>query len=183
MSLISNTTPINAGITWTSPVENVNRATQITGSVFSDQSGTFTVAQGGDGINFDAITTYPISANIGSAIEVDVVSQFFQVSFHNTSITNQTALRIFIDIRDPYGFFLAAASAPSAGGAWAVLFQNSSGVYQYVGRFDGADGLSANGSAAVATGKSGQYASFPVDDATVSIETLISTTEHSIASF
>lgn len=182
MALITNTTPINAGITWTSSVQSLNRATQITGSVFADQPGVFTVAQGGDGTHFDAVTNVTITANVGVAIEVDVVSQFFEVKFNNTSSTNQTALRVFIDIRDPYGDFLAAALSPSPGGAWAVLFQGSNG-YQFVGRFDGADALSANGSAAISQNKSGQYASFPVSDATVSIETLIPTTEHALASF
>lgn len=181
-SLISNTTPIAANTTWTSSIEQVNRGTAITGSVFADQAGTFTVSQGGDGTNFDAVTSFAVTANTGVAIDVAIVDQFFEVAFDNTSATNQTILRIYIDIRDPYGYFLAAAQAPSPGGAWAVLYQTPTG-YEFVGRFDGADGLAANGAAAVYQNRGGQYASFPVSDASVSVETLQTTSEHTISSF
>lgn len=115
------------------------------------------------------------------AIETDVVAQFFRVRYINGP-TNQTTLRFYANILDPYGAFLQAALAPSAGGAYVVLFQGANG-YQFVGRFDGTDAWNANGNAAIATGKSGQYASFLVSNATVSQETLQTTTNHAPASF
>jgi hypothetical protein len=180
-SLISSTTPLLAAGVFTSSVESLTRATQITGTVFADQSGTCSIQQSGDGVNWDV--QYPISvvANVGSRIETDVIAQFFRVVYTNGS-TTQTAFRLFVDFRDPYGDFLEASEGPSEGGQWAVLFQQGPN-YTYVGRFDGTDGWNANGNAAVSQNKGGIYASFLVSNATVSLESIQLTTEHGPASF
>lgn len=181
-SLISTTTPLDVEGVFTSSVESLTRATQITGTVYSDQSGTVSIQQSGDGENFDVIQNISVEGGTASnKIEVDVITQFFRVVYVNGE-TAQTVFRLFVDIRDPYGDFLVAASAPSPGGAWVVLQQVGAG-YNYVGRFDATDGWNANGNAAISQNKSGIYASFPVSDATVSNETLQLMSEHGPAEF
>lgn len=180
-SLISTTTPLAANGTFDSTVQSLSRAVAITGSVFADEPGTVEIQQSGDGVNWDVTTSYTVQANTGVAINVDVVSQFFQVIYTNGS-TDQTVFRLYVDIRDPYGDFLIAASGPSAGGAYVVLFQGPSG-WQYIGRYDGTDSWNACGNAAISKKQSGTYAAIPVTLLTVSNETLQTTTEHAPGTF
>jgi hypothetical protein len=182
-SLIQNTTPLTAGEEWVSNVFSINRATQITGSVFADVSGTLYVDQGGDGVNWDTTTQYVVPVSNGVAIEDALLNQYFQIRYIN-DLTDQVSFRLFIDARDPYGDFLIPSEPPSSGGAWIVLFKNhSTEHYSVVGRFDGTDGWNVNGNAAVFQNKSGQYASFLVSEAVVTLETLQTVTEHGPASF
>lgn len=182
-SLIEFTQPLNANQTIVSGAQNISRATEITGTVFADQPGTIYIEQSGDAQNWDINISANVSANVGEAIEVSVIAQYFRIRYVNGS-NSQTIFRLFADARDPYGAFLQAALAPSAGGAWAVLRWNpTTSFYTYVGRFDGLDGWNACGNAAVATNQSGKYAAFAVDNAVVSDETLLRDTEHSPDSF
>jgi hypothetical protein len=180
-SLISTTAPIGANVTYTSGAESLSRATQITGSVFADEPGVISIQQSGDGVNWDIQTNFNVPANEGIAIEVDVISPFFQVVYTN-GMNPQTVFRLYVDFRDPYGDFLEASQSPSEGGAWVVLQQTPQG-YNYVGRFDATDGWNANGNAAITLNKSGIYASVLVTSLTVSSEVLSLSSEHSPASF
>lgn len=182
MSVISTTTSLAASASFTSAVQFVQRATQITGTVYADQAGTLKIQQSGDQINWDAVTSYAITGGTGLGFEVDIVSQWWRIVYTNGT-TAQTIFRLYADPRDPYGDFLAAALAPSPGGAYAVLVFNTSGTYTYLGRFAGADGFNANQNAAIAQNASGKYASFSVNTATVSDETIIKTTQHAPDSF
>lgn len=180
-SLISTTTPLTASQEFDSTVQSLTRAVQITGSVFADQPGTLYVEQSGDGINFDTSVPISVPASTGVKIEVDVVSQFFRVRYVNNT-TTQTAFRLYVDIRDPYGQFLLSALNPSSGGAWLVLYSSPQG-WQVVGRFDGLDGWNANGNAAISTKTNGKYASILVSAVTVSQETLTTNSTHGPAAF
>jgi hypothetical protein len=180
-SLIETTTPLGANDTFVSGAESLTRATQITGSVYSDQNGTCSIQQSGDSINWDVQYNLTLTGGTGMSIERDVVAQYFRVVYTNGSIA-QTTFRLFANFRDPYGDFLEAALAPSAGGQWAILFQQGDS-YSYVGRFDGTDGWNANGNAAISQNKGGTYASFLVSEATVSLESIQLTTDHGPASF
>lgn len=180
-SLVQTTTPLPADGVFNSGSQSLARALSITGSVYADEPGTLVIEQGGDGTHWDITNTFNVPPLTGVAIDVPVVDQFFQVVYTNGNAPQGT-FRLFVDIRDPYGAFLAIPDAPSEGGAWFVLIEQG-GTYSTVGRFDASDGLAANQSAAVFMNKSAQYASVPVVDFTVSVETLTTTTEHTVASF
>lgn len=183
MSLITFVTPQPAnGQVGSGPIY-VPRAQTITGTVFSDVSGTIYIDQGGDGLNWDSTVTASITGGLGAAIDVDVVAQYFQIRYVNGN-TPQTVFRLYADPRDPYGAFLANALPPSSGGAFAILrFNDALGAYQYVGRFDGADPYGAITAAVVYKNLPGKYAAFPVTNAIVSVETLTSTSQHAPAAF
>lgn len=180
-TLISYTTPLAANGTWTSPVQNIARATQITGSVYSDQPGTLTISQSGDGTNWDLTTVYNVPANTGVGIELDALEQFIRVTYTNGGVA-QTVIRLYLNLRDVWGTFLATAATPSAGGAYLVLFDGPGG-YQVVGRFDGLDPFQAISNAAIFNNKNGQYAAFVVANAIVAIETIQPTTTYTVGSF
>lgn len=183
MALIDDIAPLPASATYTSPVEFVQRGTQITGTVLADQTGTLNIDQSGDGVNFDYTVSHAVTANTGLGFEQDIVAQYWRIRYVNGG-TLQTVFRLFADARDPYGDFLAAGLAPSPGGAWAVLQVSPlSGEYVYVGRFDGSDGWGACGNAATFLNQAGKYAAFPVATATVSDETLMLSTEHNPDAF
>lgn len=183
MSVVTTVTPLLSTASFTSPAQFVQRATDITGTVFADEPGTLEIQQSGDGTNWDQTTTYAVPANNGVAFEVPLYSQWWRIVYVNGS-TAQTVFRLFADPRDPYGDFIAASTTPSAGGAWAVLQAVPNGPgYTYVGRFDGADGWSACQGAALYAKQSAKYAAFQVDTATVSDETIMSSTEHTPDSF
>jgi hypothetical protein len=183
-ALISDIAPIPAGQTFVSSVQFVQRATQIAGTVFADQAGTIFIEQSGDGVHFDISASYAIAASTGEGFVEDVLAQYWRIRFTNTSGTGQTVFRLYANALDPYGDFLAAALAPSAGGAWAVLqLSPQTGQYIYVGRFDGADGWGACGNAAISLRQSAKYAAFPVATATVSDESLTPSTSHGPDSF
>lgn len=179
---VQTVAPLPSSGNFTSTPQFAQRAVSITGTVFADKAGTLKILQGGDGVNFDSVTTYNISANVGFGFEVDLLSNYWQVVYVNTN-SPQTVFRLFASPRDPYGAFLQASNPPSPGGAYAVLQANSSGGYSYVGRFDGFDGWTACQNAAIFTRTNAKYAAFDVSLATVSDETILETTEHSPDSF
>lgn len=179
---VQTVAPLPASGNFTSTPQFAQRAESITGTVFADQSGTLKILQGGDGVNFDSITTYNISANIGFGFDVDLISNYWQVIYVNGS-SAQTVFRLFANPRDPYGAFLQTANPPSPGGTYAVLQANSNGGYSYVGRFNGFDGWAACQNAAIFTKTNAKYAAFDVSLATVSDETILQTTTHAPDSF
>ena len=186
-NLISFTTPLPAGGTATSNAQYISRAVSVTGTVYTDQPGTLYIDQGGDGINWDSTTSVPVPNStilgVGTPFTVNLIAQYFQVRYVNGGIA-QTTFRCYANPRDPYGAFLAKALPPSMGGMYAVLWYNqSSGTYQYVGRYDGADELGAITSAVNYKGVGGKYAAFNVNLAVVSDETPVFSTEHSPDSF
>lgn len=180
--LISNTTPLSANTPWTSTVQQIARATQITGSVYADVAGTLVVQQSGDGTNWDVKNTYNVPAATAVTIELDAIQPYLQVTYTNGS-TTQTTFRLYLNIRDVYGTFLAGSLAPSDGAPYVVLFEHTPGTYVVVGRFDGLDPEQANAAAAVYQNKSGQYAAFNVTDATVTVETLAEATTYTVGAF
>lgn len=182
-ALIETTTPLLAGETYVSPTRTVPRAISITGTIESSTNGTLFIEQSGDGTDFDLSSSYEITGGQGEGFVLPLLAPHFRIRFHNEG-GNQTTLRIFGEARDPYGLFLQSPGTPSSGGAWMVLFYNTSqSNYQIVGRFEGVDGYDANGQAAIFTKQDGKYASFNVGEATVSDETLSTTSEHVPAPF
>jgi hypothetical protein len=182
-SLVTSTATLAAAGTFSSGPLQIQRAISITGTVFSDQDGTLYIDQGGDGVNWDYTLSFALEGDTGVDVDTPLLSQWFQVRYTNGAVT-QNVFRLNIDARDPYGAFLQPALTPSSGGAYAVLMYNpGSGVYSYVGRFDGTDGYNACGNAALSTGNTAKYASALVTNFTVSDETILQTTEHTPDSF
>lgn len=182
-NVVSFTGPLPAAGTDSSGPLQVSRALNITGTVYSDVAGTVFVDQGGDGINWDLTTSISVPAATGTAVNVTLIDQFYQVRYTNGG-TPQTVFRLFVNPRDPYGAFLAASLPPSSGGAYGILYFSPAATdYTFVGRFDGLDAYNAITNAALAEGQGGKYAAFVVADAWVSDETIVSSTEHSPESF
>jgi hypothetical protein len=182
-SLVQTTTPLTANDTFTSAAQQLSRAVALTGTVFADQNGQLIIEQSGDGQNWDINITANVTANVGEAIDIEVIGQFFRVRYVNGTAA-QTVFRLFVDPRDPYGAFLTSPSDPSPGGAYAVLYWDTNrGTYVYLGRYDGADAYGANSAAAVASNQSGKYAAFAVTDALVTDETIFRTTEYAPDTF
>lgn len=182
-NLVQTTTPLLAAGTFSSGAIITSRALNLTGTVFSDVAGTLYIDQGGDGIDWDYTTDYLVPAGVGTPINVDLLDQYWQVRYTNGSVA-QTVFRLFVNPRDPYGAFLQAAQAPSAGGAYGVLFFNSGPhTYTYLGRFDGSDEYGAITNAALTNGSNGKYAAFVVANCVVSDETIVRETEHAPDAF
>lgn len=182
-STISTLAPLAGSAAYTSPSIPVVGAggVSIVGTVFSDQSGTLSIQQSYDNANFDANNNISVTANQGQGIEISVLAPYFRVVYTNGS-TAQTVFRLYIDLVDDEGNFVAPQT-PSAGGQFAVLMANSSGGYTYVGRFDGGTGWDACANAATQTGVSGKYAAFDVSTGVVANEVIVQTTQVNAASF
>lgn len=181
-SLISTTTPLALNATYTSAVSNINRATQITGSVYADQPGTLYIDQGGDGTNFDCVTQYYLDGLSTTVVDIDIICQYLRVRYVNGP-TPQTVFRLYIDIRDPWGEFLSNLP-PSPGGTFITLYYNpSTQMYEVVARFNATNGMNANSSAALLKNRNGKYASFAVTDAVVTQETIQGVTDQAPDSF
>ncbi len=172
--------------TFTSDTFLVPRAVAVTGSIaitWEEGEGMYAcvyVDQSGDGINWDLTSSQKVEPDgEGDPIEVELYDQYFRVRVVNNGEVPQTVLRLFVNARDIYGAFITKQEPPTPGGAWISLFYNpSTERYQVVDRFEAADGFLANGEAAIHNKRNGKYASFPVNAATVTHETIEPTTEH-----
>ena|ERR1035437_3674744 len=182
--LISTIVPLAGNATFTSTTQYMQRATAYVGTVYADQDGTVYIDQSNDDVNYDFPTSYAVVADTGFGFNVEAIAPYFRVRFTNGSSSTQTVFRLFANALDVYGTFLAAAEAPSAGGAYAVLvYEAGTNTYAYIGRFDGLDGFNACSNAALSQNASGKYAAFPVSAAIVSDETITKSTSHQPDSF
>src|SRR5690242_4413699 len=57
---------------------------RVTGTCFSDQSGSLQILQSPDGTNFDYSTTVAVTANTGVAFSVEIVAPWVQIKFTNS---------------------------------------------------------------------------------------------------
>lgn len=92
---IGSTTPLNAGVTFTSPWTLTDYNTAITGSVLTDQAGSIIIDQSGDGISTDLSTTTAVVASTGLGFNVTLLLPYYRVRMTNTAGSNQTSLRLF----------------------------------------------------------------------------------------
>lgn len=182
-STVSTVAPLPANGDYTSssiPATGAG-AVEITGTVFADQAGTLNVQQSFDNENWDAESTFSVVANTGQGFNVTLLAPYFRLLYVNGAEA-QTVFRLYANLRDDEGNFVSPQT-PSEGGEYVVLFKNSSGNWQYVGRFDGASGWDASSTAAVQTNASGTYAAFDVATGVVTNQTIIKSTEASATSF
>ncbi len=92
---LSHNTIILASATWTSQAFVLGAYNSMSVMVKTDQPGTLTIQWSGDGgINYDNVNSYLISAGISRTVETPVLQKVVQVSFTNSSISNQTYFRL-----------------------------------------------------------------------------------------
>lgn len=90
---IGTTTPLAGGATYTSPIKLADDYDSLSGTVFSDQSGTLHIEQSYDGTNFDVDTSYSITANDGKGFTEPLVAPYWRIRYVNGG-TPQTAFRL-----------------------------------------------------------------------------------------
>jgi len=90
----SSTTPLNASIAFTGTAEDVSLYPSITVACKTDQEGTLVVQLSPDGTNWDSSLTFDISASVNEVHRITVTRKYFRIVLTNTSITNQTYLRL-----------------------------------------------------------------------------------------
>lgn len=81
--------------TYTSNWILTNNSDRLTGSVFSDQAGTFTIEQSGDGVEVDVATDISITANDGKGFSEEILLPWLRIKMQNTAGDDQTTLRIY----------------------------------------------------------------------------------------
>jgi hypothetical protein len=181
-SIVSTLAPLTAGSVYTSPSVPATGAggTTIVGTVFSDQPGTVSIQQSFDNVNFDVHTNFGVTGGVGEGINVTLIAPFDQVVYTNDS-EPQTVFRLYVDLQDDNGNFVAPQT-PSDGGEYVVLM-SANGGWKYIGRFDGGSGWDACANAAIQNNASGTYAAFDIATGVVASESIVKSTEAVAASF
>jgi hypothetical protein len=89
------TTPLPANASWTSPVDSDPATGRIVGSVYTDQPGTLCVEQSPDGVNWDVVDCFSVSAGSGLGFSVEKVCMYARVRYVNGA-TAQTVFRLYV---------------------------------------------------------------------------------------
>ena len=84
-----------ANATWTSAVDSSTDTGRIVGTVFADQPGTLYVEQSPDGINWDVVDSFSVSANAGLGFSVEKVAPYARVRYVNGAAA-QTVFRLYV---------------------------------------------------------------------------------------
>jgi hypothetical protein len=87
-------TPLNAGDLWKGRSEIVDLYNVAGVSCASDTNGLLSILQSQNDINYDFAELYTIVANTPFTINQGIKAKYFRVMFENTSMTNQTYLRL-----------------------------------------------------------------------------------------
>ena len=87
--------PLGANETFVSVAEEVLAYSKITGTIFSDQPGTFYAEQSPDGTNWDYVKSYSYSANEKFGFSYDLISRYVRVRFVNGP-NPQTVFRLYV---------------------------------------------------------------------------------------
>jgi len=92
----NTTTPLGAGATYPSSSFACNNFSFITGTCFADQSGTLFVDFSSDGgSNWDGVEQTLYTKNTRQTFRVTTVAPLARVRFTNTSLSAQTAFRLY----------------------------------------------------------------------------------------
>jgi hypothetical protein len=94
MAYIGSTATLAANGEYDSGVLVTDRADNISGSVFSDQTGTIFIEQSGDGQNWDISTSYTVTANDGKGFSEPLYAPYVRIRYVNGA-TNQGTFRVF----------------------------------------------------------------------------------------
>lgn len=93
---LSTNVPLNTGTSWVSQSYMLGSYNSLTVMIKTDQDGTFNIEWSGDnGANFDAMDTAAITAGTSERISISSQQKTVRLSFNNTSLANQTYLRIY----------------------------------------------------------------------------------------
>lgn len=93
----STTTALAGGATYTSAAFDTSTATKIVGTCLADQPGTLHVEQSQDGINWDVISSRPVTVDPnsrGTEFDVEVAAPYGRVRYVNLA-TAQTVFRLY----------------------------------------------------------------------------------------
>lgn len=90
----SSTAALNAGITFTGTATDVSIYPSVVVALKTDQDGALYVDFSPDGTNWDSTLTFSITASVNEVHRITVTRKYFRVRVTNTSITNQTYLRL-----------------------------------------------------------------------------------------
>jgi hypothetical protein len=94
MGYIGTAEPLGANATYTSGTLVTDRADNISGSVFADQTGTIFIEQSHDGQNWDISTEYPISASDGKGFSEALYAPYVRIRYVNGAAA-QGAFRLY----------------------------------------------------------------------------------------
>lgn len=95
VTLVSTTSILTGSATFTSSSIDVSTFDSLTGTIYSDQSGTLTIQQSFDGTNWDLQYQFAYSSTSSNAISVPVLAPNLRVVYTNGSVA-QTAFRLNI---------------------------------------------------------------------------------------
>lgn len=94
LSTNSSTVALNTLATFTGTAVDVSLYSQVTLAVITDQIGTMYADWSTDGTNWDYTVPYVLVAGTATNVVVDVKYKWFRVRMYNSSVTNQTYLRL-----------------------------------------------------------------------------------------
>ena len=95
VSLNNNTTtPLNAAATFTGTAEEAVAFSSVTVACLTDQVGTLYVDFSPDGTNWDSTLSFVVAPNVNEVHRITVTRKFMRVRMTNTSVSNQTFLRL-----------------------------------------------------------------------------------------
>ena len=90
----STTTPLNASTTYTGTGTDVSAYPSVVVACKTDKDGTLYIEFSPDNTNWDSSLSFSVSAGVNEVHRLSVTRRYFRVRFTNTSITNQTYLRL-----------------------------------------------------------------------------------------
>jgi len=93
-SLNATTTALNSGVTFTGVGEDVSAYPSVTVALKTDQSGTLYIDFSTDNSNWDSTLSFNVDASVNEVHRITVTRKYFRVRFTNTSVSNQTYLRL-----------------------------------------------------------------------------------------
>lgn len=92
------TTALAANGVYTSPQMSIKGYARITGTMYSDQSGTLLVNQSSDGVNYDVDSSIALTASTPTSFSVEIVAPYAELKFTNGA-TAQTTFRLYSFLR------------------------------------------------------------------------------------
>jgi hypothetical protein len=90
----SSSTPLNASTTFTGTSEDVASFPSLVVACKTDQDGQLFVDFSIDGTNWDSTLTFDVTADVNEVHRITITRRYFRVRFTNTSLSNQTYLRL-----------------------------------------------------------------------------------------
>jgi hypothetical protein len=103
----STTAALNTLATFTGTSEDVSRFNSVVVAAKTDQDGTLYIEFSPDGTNWDSSLSFPTAASVNEVHRITVTRRYCRIRFYNSSVSNQTFLRL----QTTFGSQLALTSA------------------------------------------------------------------------